>query len=179
MIFTKSAFFNKGAKSVDFRVVWRAKNHENSPQICICKRDRNYPWICTELHRFPLHFGLQNTPPNHLKIDSGSFWRQSGIDLVLQGRICMDSERPGLDFSLIWVRFLLDFWMYRAWLLQTIAGHILYSALACANLLLELLQETAARIYLRLSVTPCSAAVRAQHLESTKIRRAACQRLAC
>ena len=53
--------------------------------------------------------------------------------------------------------------MYRAWLLQTIAGHILYSALACANLLLELLQETAARIYLRLSVTPCSAAVRAQH----------------
>ena len=53
--------------------------------------------------------------------------------------------------------------MYRAWLLQTIAGHILYSALACAKLLLELLQETAARIYLRLSVTPCSAAVRAQH----------------
>ena len=99
-----------------------------------------------ELHRFPLHFGLQNTPPNHLKIDSGSFWRQSGIDLVLQGRICMDSERPGLDFSLIWVRFLLDFWMYRAWLLQTIAGHILYSALACAKTLLELLQETAARI---------------------------------
>ena len=49
--------------------------------------------------------------------------------------------------------------------MQTIAGHILYSALACAKLLLELLQETAARIYLRLSVTPCSAAVRAQHLE--------------
>ena len=58
--------------------------------------------------------------------------------------------------------------MYRAWLLQTIAGHILYSALACAKLLLELLQETAARIYLRLSVTPCSAAVRAQHLEWTQ-----------
>ena len=53
--------------------------------------------------------------------------------------------------------------MYRAWLLQTIVGHILYGALACAKLLLELLQETAARIYLRLSVTPCSAAVRAQH----------------
>ena len=53
--------------------------------------------------------------------------------------------------------------MYRAWLLQAIAGHILYSALACAKLLLELLQETAVCIYLRLSVTPCSAAVHAQH----------------
>ena len=40
---------------------------------------------------------------------------------------------------------------------------MLYCALACAKTLLELLQETAARIYLRLSVTPCSAAVRAQH----------------
>ena len=57
---------------------------------------------------------------NHLKIDSGSFWRQSGINLVLQGRIWMDSERLGLECSLIWARFCLYFRMDRAWLLQTI-----------------------------------------------------------
>ena len=73
------------------------------------------------ISQFPLHFGLQNTSQNHLKIDSGRFWRQSGIDLVLQGRIWMDSERLGLDFSLIWARFCLYFRVDRAWLLQTIA----------------------------------------------------------
>ena len=74
-----------------------------------------------EFHEFPLHFGLQNSSQNHLKIDSGRFWRQSGIVLVLQGRIWMDSERLGLDFSLIWDRFCLYFRVDRAWLLQTIA----------------------------------------------------------
>ena len=49
---------------------------------------------------------------------------------------------------------------------------MLYKALACAKLLHELLQETAASIYLRLSVTPCSAAVRAQHMElSPKLKK--------
>ena len=37
--------------------------------------------------------------------------------------------------------------------------------LHAAVLLHELLQETPERIYLRLSFTPCSAAVRAQHME--------------
>ena len=57
------------------------------------------------IHEFPFHFGLQNTSKNHLKLDSGHFWRQPGIDLVLQGRIWMDSECFGVDFSLIWARF--------------------------------------------------------------------------
>ena len=122
MIFTKSAFANKVAKSIDFRVVLQPKIHEKAPQFCTCKRYRNFIQIYTEFHKFPLHFGLQNTPPNHLKIDSGSFWRQSGIDLGLQGRIWMDSERLGLDFPLTWARFGLYFWVDRAWLLQTIAG---------------------------------------------------------
>ena len=105
MIFTKSAFANEAAKSIDFRVVLQPKIHEKAPQFCTCKRYRNFLPIFMEFHKFPLHFELQNTSPSHLKIDSGSFWRQSGIDLVLQGRIWMDSERLGLDFSLIWRLF--------------------------------------------------------------------------
>ena len=115
MIFTKSAFANKAAKSIDFRVVLQPKIHQRSSWFCTCKRYRNFPAIFMEFHKFPLHFDLQDTPPNHLKIDSGSFWRQSGIDLVLQGRIWMDSERLGLEFSLIWARFWLYFRMNRAW----------------------------------------------------------------
>ena len=37
------------------------------------------------------------------------------------------------------------------------------------ELLHEFLQETAERIYFRLAVTHCSAAVRAQHLESAAL----------
>ena len=49
---------------------------------------------------------------NHLNIDFGSFSRRFDIDLVLQGRIWMDSDWPGLDFSL----FLDRFWLYFKWI---------------------------------------------------------------
>ena len=85
----------------------------------MCKRYRKFLQIFMGIHKFPLHFGLENATQNHLKIDSGSFWRRSGMDLVLQGRIWMDSERLGLDFSWIWARFCLYFRVDQAWLLQT------------------------------------------------------------
>ena len=48
---------------------------------------------------------------NHLNIDFEGISRRVGIDLVLQGRIWMDSDWPGLDFSLILDRF----WLYFKW----------------------------------------------------------------
>ena len=137
MIFTKSAFANEAAKNIDFRVVLQPKIHEKSPWFCTCKRYRNFLPILIEFHEFPVHFGLQNTPPNHLKIDSGRFWRQSGIDLVLQGRIWMDSERLGLDFLLIWVRFCLYFeWIERGFCKQSLDEQ--YALVAALNMALLL-----------------------------------------
>ena len=121
MIFVKSALANKAAKSIDFRVVLQPKIHWKSLSFWTCKRYCNFLQIYIRCHKCPCHFGLLNTPANHLKTDSGSFWRRSGIVLVLQGRIWMNSERLGLDFSLIWARFWLYFRVDRAWLLQTIA----------------------------------------------------------
>ena len=59
---------------------------------------------------------------NHLNIWLLELSRRFVIDLVLQGRIWMDSDWPGLDFSLIWDRFWLYFQMEWTYLLQTMAG---------------------------------------------------------
>ena len=70
-------------------------------------------------------------------MDSGRFWRQSGIDLVLQGRIWMDSERLGLDFSWIWVRFCLIFeWIERGFCKQSLDEQ--YALVAALNMALLL-----------------------------------------
>ena len=72
-------------------------------------------------------------PPNHANIDFGSFSRRFGIDLVLQGRIWMDSERLGLDFSLIWCIFE---WIERGFCKQSLdEQYALVSALNMALLL--------------------------------------------
>ena len=90
-----------------------------------------------EFHEFLLHFKLQNKTPNHLKFDSGRFWRQSGIDLVLQGRIWMDSERLGLDFPLIWARFCFYFeWIERGFCKQSLDEQ--YALVAALNMALLL-----------------------------------------
>ena len=89
--------------------------------ICMRKRLRNFLQIFSDFLIFVPHFGLENTSQNHLKIDSGSLWRRFGIDLVLQGPIWVDWDWLGLDFSSIWARFWLYFWMGQAWFLRTIA----------------------------------------------------------
>ena len=70
---------------------------------------------------------------NHLYIDFGSFSHRFGIDLVLQGRIWMDSDWPGLDFSLILDWFLLYFkWSERTFCKQWLDEQ--YALIAALNI---------------------------------------------
>ena len=81
------------------------------------------------LHILAFKMHLQN----HLNIDFGSFSRRFGIDLVLQGRIWMDSDRPGLDFPLILNRLWLYFkWMERSFCKQWLDEQ--YASIAALNI---------------------------------------------
>ena len=102
----------------EYRILKDALSWESSHNISVeirqdnrflCKIEEFYEWAKSRkqlrmeyFYRILMIFSsfvLQNTYQNHLKIDSGSLWRRFGIDLVLQGRIWVDSGWFGLDFS--------------------------------------------------------------------------------
>ena len=105
---------------------------------------------------FGLHFGLQKPPLGASWPSLGHFWTPSGWSWAPSGGILALREAPGWIFEAskgVWGQLL-------ACLLATIFAYNCW-----IDLLHELLHETHLDIHLRFSFTPCSAAVRAQHME--------------
>ena len=93
----------------------------------------NAVWIFIKIWWFSPHFDLQNAPPKSLKYWLLELSRRFVIDLVLQGRIWMDSDWPGLDFSLIWHWFRLYFkWIERSFCKQWLDEQ--YALIAALNI---------------------------------------------
>ena len=105
---------------------------------------------------FGLHFGLQIPPLGASWPSLGHFWTPSGWSWAPSGGILALREAPGWIFEAskgVWGQLL-------ACLLATIFAYNCW-----IDLLHELLHETHHGIHLGFSFTPCSAAVRAQHME--------------
>ena len=118
---------------INFRDILGSQNHWKSVKISMQTCYWNAVWIFITIWWFSPHFYFQNALQNHLNIDFGSFSRRFGIDLVLQGRIWMDSDWPGLDFSMILDRF----WLYFEWIERSFCKQRLdeqYALIAALNI---------------------------------------------
>ena len=133
MVFAKLAFSNKLGKSYDFRDILGSPNHWKLVKISMQTCYWNAVWIFIKIWWFSPHFDLQNAPPKSLKYWLLELSRRFVIDLVLQGRIWMDSDWPGHDFSLILDRF----WLYFKWSERTFCKQWLdeqYALIAALNI---------------------------------------------
>ena len=133
MVFAKLDFSFKLGKNVDFRNILGSPNHWKSVKISMQTCYWNAVWIFIKIWWFSPHFDLQNAPPKSLKYWLLELSRRFVIDLVLQGRIWMDSDWPGLDFSLILDRF----WLYFKWSERTFCKQWLdeqYALIAALNI---------------------------------------------
>ena len=99
MFFAKSVFSNKAEKVLIFGPFWSSKTDENQNKLASKNVIENFFGFLQNLDDFGLILRPQNALQNHLKIDFGSLRRRSGINLVLQGQIWVDSGWFGLDFS--------------------------------------------------------------------------------
>ena len=133
MVFAKLAFLNKLRKSLDFRDILGPQITEKLVKISMQTCYWNAVWIFIKIWWFSPHFDLQNAPPKSLKYWLWELSRRFVIDLVLQGRIWMDSDWPGLDFSLIWDWF----WLYFKWIERSFCKQRLdeqYALIAALNM---------------------------------------------
>ena len=133
MVFAKLAFLNKLKKILISGTFWGPQITEKLVKISMQTCYWNAVWTFIKIWWFSPHFDLQNAPPKSLKYWLLELSRRFVIDLVLQGRIWMDSGWPGLDFSLILDRF----WLYFKWSERTFCKQWLdeqYALIAALNI---------------------------------------------
>ena len=99
MLFAKLAFSNKAEKVLIFESFWSPQTDESRYKFASKNVFENFFRFLQNFDDFRLILRPQNTLRNHLKIDFGSLRRRFGINLVLQGRLWVDSGWFGLDFS--------------------------------------------------------------------------------
>ena len=101
MLFAKFAFSNKAEKVLIFESFWSPQTDENHYKFASKNVFENFFGFLQNFDDFRLILRPQNALRNHLKIDFGSLRRRSGINLVLQGQIWVDSGWFGPYFYAI------------------------------------------------------------------------------
>ena len=99
MFFAKSVFSNKAENVLIFEPFWSPQTNENHNKFASKNVFENFFRFLQNFDDFRLILRPQNALRNHLKIDFGSLRRRSGTNLVLQGRIWVDSGWFGLHFG--------------------------------------------------------------------------------